>query len=45
LVKTLVWGVAMYGSEIWTIKKPGATRLEAFEIWVWWRLVKLKWTD
>jgi len=35
----------MYGSETWTIKKADATRLEAFETWVWRRLVKVKWTD
>ena len=44
LVKTLVWSVAMYGSETWTIKKVDATR-QAFEMWVWRRLVKVKWTD
>ena len=31
LVKTLVWSVAMYGSETWTIKKADATRLEALK--------------
>jgi len=35
----------MYGSETWTIKKADATRLEAFEMWVWRRLVKVEWTD
>jgi len=28
-----------------TIKKADATRLEAFEMWVWRRLEKVKWTD
>jgi len=45
LVKTLVWSVAMYGAETLTIKKADATSLEAFEMWVWRRLMKLKWTD
>jgi len=45
LVKTLVWSVALYGSETWTIKKAETTRLEPFEMWVWRRLVKVKWTD
>ena len=26
-------------------KKADATRLEAFEMWVWGRLVEVKWTD
>ena len=45
LVKTLVWSMAMYGSETWTKKKADATRLEAFEMWVWRRLEKVKWAD
>jgi len=45
LVKTFVWIVAIYGSETWTIKKTDATRLDAFEMWIWRRLVKVKWTD
>jgi len=35
----------MYESETWTIKKADTARLEAFEMWVWRRLVKVKWTD
>ena len=44
LVKTLVWSVARYGSETWSIKKDDAARLEAFEMWVWRRMKKVKWT-
>ena len=35
----------MYGSETWTIRKADATRLEAFEMWVWRKMEKVKWTD
>ena len=42
LVKTLVSSVVMYESETWTLKKTDATRLEAFKMWVWRRLVKVK---
>ena len=45
LVKTLVWSVVMYGSETWTLRKADVERLEAFEMWVWRRMMKVKWTD
>ena len=32
LVKTLVWSVALYGSETWTIRKEDIKKLEAFEM-------------
>lgn len=45
LVKTLVWSVALYGSETWTIKKEDIKRLEAFEMWIWRRMEKVSWTE
>ena len=38
LIKTLVWSVALYGSETWTIRKEDMRRLEAFEMWIWRRM-------
>jgi hypothetical protein len=45
LVRTLVWSVALYASETWTILKADAARIEAFEMWVWRRLLKVGWED
>ena len=45
LVRTLVWSVALYASETWTIRKADAARIEAFEMWVWRRLLKVGWED
>ena len=39
LVKSLVWSVALYGAETWTLRK------EALEMWVWRRMEKEKWTE
>ena len=33
LVKAMVFLVAMYGCESWTIKKPECQRIDAFELW------------
>ena len=33
LVKAIVFPVAMYGCESWTIKKAEHQRIDAFELW------------
>ena len=32
MVKTLVWPVALYGCETWTIRREEMDRLDAFEM-------------
>ena len=44
LVKTMVFPVVMYGCESWTIKKTEHWRTDAFELWCWWRLLRVPWT-
>ena len=39
LVKAVVFPVAMYGCESWTIKKAECQRIDAFELWCWRRLL------
>ena len=38
LVKAMVFPVAMYGCESWTIQKAEHQRVDAFELWCWRRL-------
>ena len=40
LVKAMVFPVAMYGCESWTIKKAERRRIDAFEPWCWRRLLR-----
>ena len=35
IVKAMVFPVAMYGCESWTIKKADCQRIDAFELWYW----------
>ena len=45
LVKAMVFPVAMYGYESWTIKKAAYRRIDAFELWCWrrlWRVLGLQ---
>ena len=44
LVKAMVFPVVMYGCEGWTIKKAEHRRIDAFELWGWWRLLRVPWT-
>ena len=41
LVKAMVFPVAMYGCESWTIKKAECQRIDAFELWHWRRLLRV----
>ena len=44
LVKAIVFPVAMYGCESWTVKKAECRRIDAFEVWCWRRLLRVPWT-
>ena len=44
LVKAMVFLVVMYGCESWTIKKTERRRIDAFELWCWRRLLRVRWT-
>ena len=44
LAKALVFPVAMYGCESWTIKKAECQRIDAFELWCWRRLLRVPWS-
>ena len=43
LVKTVVFPVAVYRCECWTIKKAEHQRIDAFELWCWRRLLRVPW--
>ena len=35
----------MYGAKIWTLRQNEQKLLEAFEMWIWRRIERVKWTD
>ena len=43
LVKAMVFPVVMYECESWTIKKAEHWRIDAFELWYWIRLLRVRW--
>ena len=44
LVKAVVFPVVVYGCESWTVKKTECSRIDAFELWCWRRLLRVLWT-
>ena len=42
LVKAMVFAVV--GCESWTVKKAEHRRIDAFELWCWQRLLRVRWT-
>ena len=44
LVKAMVFPGVMYWCDSWTIKKAEHWRIDAFELWCWRRLLRVRWT-
>ena len=44
LVKAMVFPVAMYGCDSWTVKKAECQKIDAFELRLWRRLLRVPWT-
>ena len=44
LVKATVFPVVIYGCESWTKKKDEHSRIDAFELWCWRRVLRVPWT-
>ena len=40
----MVFPLVMYGCESWTVKKAEHWRIDAFELWCWRRLLRVRWT-
>ena len=44
-IKCYIWPTLFYGAETWTITKSLLSRLDAFEMWVYRRVLKILWTE
>ena len=44
LFKAMIFPVVVYGCESWTVKEAESRRIDAFELWCWRRLLRVRWT-
>ncbi|XP_055388393.1 uncharacterized protein LOC129616943 [Condylostylus longicornis] len=44
-MRCYIWSVLMYGAETWTLKVSSMNKIEAFEMWVYRRMLKISWTE
>ena len=44
-MKCFVWSVALYGVETSTLRRNEQKRQEVFEMWIWRRIERVKWTE
>ena len=40
----MVFPVAIYGYESWTVKKAECQRIDGFKLWCWRKLLRVPWT-
>ena len=44
LIKTHIWSTLLYGAESWTLSSAMKRKLDAMELWLWRRMMKIPWT-
>jgi len=45
LVKCSVWSIAVYGAQIWTLRKVDQKYMGSFEMWCWRRVEAIIWME
>ena len=45
ILKCYIWSTLLYGAETWTLTKATEKKLEAFEMWMYRRMLKISWTQ
>ena len=45
IIKTVVWSVALYASETWTLRKEEVSHIDVLEMWLWRRMERISWTE
>ena len=44
IVKAMIFPVVMYGCKSWTVNKAECLRIDVFELWCGWGLLRVLWT-
>lgn len=43
LARSLIWSIALYACESWTLKKEDEQKVTSFEMWLWRRVLGITW--
>ena len=45
IAKCYIWSTLLYGAETWTLTKVTSDKLEAFEMWLYRRMLRISWKE
>jgi len=45
IAETIIFPTVTYGSESWTMRKRERKKIDAFELWMWRRILRVPWTE
>ena len=45
VVKCYIWSLLLYGCETWTVNKTTESKIKAFEMWTYRRMLKISWKE
>ena len=45
IAKCYIWSTLLYGAETWTLTKVTSGKLEAFEMWLYRRMLRISWKE
>jgi hypothetical protein len=45
LINSLIFSIATYGCESWTLTQDDRSKINAFEMWVWRHMLQISWKD
>ena len=45
IAKCYIWSTLLYGAETWTLTKVTSDKLEAFEMWLYRRMLRISWEE
>ena len=45
VAKCYIWSTLLYGAETWTLTKVTCDKLEAFEMWLYRRMLRISWKE
>ena len=45
IAETVIFPTVTYGNESWTVSEKERKKIDAFELWMWRRILRVPWTE